>query len=453
MKQTLGSNKQLINSTNIGKTRGTFIGKNKNATPNAPKRTSALTNTVGKNNNILVTSINTSDIIIQDVSDVNKFTVYEKANFLVPSRYEIKFILGKGSYGTVCSAIDNKDHVQPVPLAIKKVTNIFTREILLKRAIRELKFMRYFKGHKNIINLIDLEIVTVMPYDGLYCFQELVDYDLARVIHSSVQFSEFHIKKFFYQILCGLKYIHSADVIHRDLKPGNILCTIQGTLKICDFGLARGVAPKYFPDNSSEQNGNGTSYALKTRHITNYVATRWYRAPELMLSNKKYTKAIDLWACGCILAEFYGRKPIFIGNDQMHQISEIVKVLGTPNKDIIIKYGSHVAWEIFCPPKPQYRKVPWSNIYSYAQPDGLDLIDKLLKWDPNARLTVEEAIEHEFLQDFRDKSEEPVCSKGAFNFAYEYEHMSLTALKQYLFEEVCNFKKEMKGIGKNAIYK
>ena len=120
------------------------------------------------------------------------------------------------------------------------------------------------------MNLIDLDLVSTAPYDGLYCIQELADYDLARVIYSSIQFSEFHIQNFVYQILCGLKYIHTADVIHRDLKPGNILVTLQGVLKICDFGLARGINPKYFKQKSAP--------------ITNYVATRWYRAPELMLS-------------------------------------------------------------------------------------------------------------------------------------------------------------------------
>ncbi|GME83234.1 unnamed protein product [[Candida] boidinii] len=179
--------------------------------------------------------------------------------------------------------------------------------------------MNFFKGHRNIVNLVDLDIVSLKPYDGLYCFQELVEYDLAKVIHSSVQLSEYHIQSFLYQILCGVLYIHSADVIHRDLKPGNILINSQGVLKICDFGLARGINSDYMKHNH------------KSSLITNYVATRWYRAPELMLCKRSYGKEVDMWAVGCIFVEFYGRRPIFIGNDQVHQLIEILKVLGTPN--------------------------------------------------------------------------------------------------------------------------
>lgn len=382
---------------------------------------------------LLNNDYNTQNIMqLQDMSFLKPVnpprTIFQKANFSLPGNYVVLQVLGKGSYGTVVSALDQSDKSNPVKVAIKKVTNIFHREVLLKRAIRELKFMKYFKGHKNIVSLINLDIVFEKPYDGLYCFQELIDYDLARVIHSNVQFSEFHIKHFTYQILCGLKYIHSADVIHRDLKPGNILCTISGQLKICDFGLARGVSPKY--TNKF------------TNHITNYVATRWYRAPELMLSYGKYTKAIDLWAVGCILAEFYGRKPIFMGSDTLHQITEIVKVLGTPNKKIITKYGSSKAYELFSYPRPQLLKVPWKNIYPIACNEALELVDNLLSWDSDSRLTAEGAIEHPFLELVRIKDDEPSCPYGSFDFSYENNFTSMSHLRDFLYNEVKTFQKE-----------
>lgn len=268
-----------------------------------------------------------------------------------------------------------------------------------------------------------MDIVYIEPYEGLYCYQELADYDLARVIYSSVQFSEFHIQSFIYQILCGLKYIHSADVIHRDLKPGNILVTIQGCLKICDFGLARGINPKYFKNKSSP--------------ITNYVATRWYRAPELVLSQKNYGKSVDLWAIGCILSELYGRRPLLMGKDKFHQLHEIIRVLGTPRKDIITKYK----WNLSTTAKPQYERVKWTALYPFASKEAHSLLDLLLCWDPNERFTVQQCLEHIFLLKLRDLENEPVCNQ-LFDFSFETSCTSMSDLKMLLHEEVEAFRSE-----------
>ncbi|ODV98593.1 hypothetical protein PACTADRAFT_74127 [Pachysolen tannophilus NRRL Y-2460] len=367
-------------------------------------------------------------------SNKPNYVVYDKANFYIDSRYQVQHVLGKGSYGTVCSAVDLKSR-ENVPLAIKKVSDIFTKEVLLKRALRELKLMRYFKGHKNIINLLDLDIIYIKPYDGLYCFQELIDYDLARVIHSSVQFSEFHIQNFFYQILCGLKYIHSADVIHRDLKPGNILVTIQGTLKICDFGLARGINTKFITKGS------------KASQITNYVATRWYRAPELILSRKNYSKAVDMWAVGCILAELYGRRPLFAGNDAVHQITEIVKVLGSPSKGLVDRFSSKMAFDFFGPPKPQYRAISWDHIYPFASCDAHALMTNLLCWDAEKRYNVERCLQDIFVSKCRDLNNEPSCARP-FDFSFENQIESMNDLKKLLHEEVESFKSDRINFGK-----
>lgn len=249
----------------------------------------------------------------------------------------------------------------------------------------------------------------------------MADFDLARVIYSSTQFSEFHIKKFLYQIVCGLKYIHSADVIHRDLKPGNILVTIQGNVKICDFGLARGVNSMYLTTKSSA--------------ITNYVATRWYRAPELMLSDKMYGKPVDLWAVGCILAELYGRRPLFVGKDQLHQLNEIVKVLGNPSYDTINKHQWRFLANAF------YKKAAWEKLYPYADRNGLHVIDNLVCWDPYGRMTVEEVISHPYLQAVRQEENEPGCSL-VFDFSFEQYTTTLPQLNLLLEREVSSFKHE-----------
>ncbi|OUM51157.1 hypothetical protein BVG19_g244 [[Candida] boidinii] len=354
------------------------------------------------------------------------YAVYEKADFYLDQRYKVYQVLGKGSYGTVCSAKDLTNE-EDCFIAIKKLNSIFNKEVLLKRAVRELKLMNFFKGHRNIVNLVDLDIVNLKPYDGLYCFQELVEYDLAKVIHSSVQLSEYHIQSFLYQILCGVLYIHSADVIHRDLKPGNILINSQGVLKICDFGLARGINSDYLKHNH------------KSSLITNYVATRWYRAPELMLCKRSYGKEVDMWAVGCIFVEFYGRRPIFIGNDQVHQLIEILKVLGTPSKDVVSSFGSSLAWDLFNN-KLFYKKVEWKDLYPFAENKyAYEIMDKLLCWDPAERYTVEECLANPFLKTVRNPNEEAVKTKP-FDFTFEWRYSGLHELNRLLRMEVDSFK-------------
>lgn len=272
-----------------------------------------------------------------------------------------------------------------------------------------------------IATLLDLDVVYVKPYEGLYCFQELADLDLARVLYSNVQFSEFHIQSFMYQILCGLKYIHSADVIHRDLKPGNILVTTQGTLKICDFGLARGINPVYFRNRSAV--------------ITNYVATRWYRAPELIMSTKNYTKAVDIWAVGCILGELFGRRPLFPGKNLHEQIHELFKIIGNPPIETIKKYNWKVEGLLWV----KYRPVKWKSLYPFAPLNALELLDSLLQWDYKARLEVEQILEQEFFKNLRNVHEEP-SSKAIFDFSFEEKGKSIPQLKEILETEVRVFK-------------
>jgi serine/threonine protein kinase len=138
-----------------------------------------------------------------------------------------------------------------------------------------------------------------------------MDTDLHRIIYSKQTLSIDHIEYFVYQILRGLKYLHSANVLHRDLKPSNLLINANCDLKICDFGLAR------ISDENADQ--------------TEYVVTRWYRAPEIMLACQDYSKAIDVWSVGCILAEMLARKPLFPGTDYIAQLRLICEKLGRPS--------------------------------------------------------------------------------------------------------------------------
>ena len=193
----------------------------------------------------------------------------------------------------MCSATDLRTQRN---VAIKKITDAFAHAAETKRTIREAKLLRLI-SHENVIGIVDiLPPLSLSDFKDVYVISELMDTDLHQIIQSPQALTLDHLQYFVYQLLRGIKYIHSLDVVHRDLKPSNLLLNGNCDLKICDFGLARAL-------------GN----ADQSSFLTEYVATRWYRAPEVLLSWCRYTKALDMWSVGCIVAELLGRRPIFPG--------------------------------------------------------------------------------------------------------------------------------------------
>lgn len=207
---------------------------------------------------------------------------------------------------------------------------------------------------------------------------DLMETDLHRVIYSKQTLTDEHIQYFMYQTLRGVLYLHSANVIHRDLKPSNILLNKQCDLKICDLGLGRGF------DNEEE---------LKTE----YVVTRWYRAPEVILNASEYTKAIDIWSIGCIFAELLGRTALFPGEDYLDQIQRVIAVLGTPTYDDLSYIGNEQAL-LYVKSLPKRSKQNWSTLYTDGNPLALDLLAKMLTFNPNKRYTVEQCLEHPYFE-------------------------------------------------------
>ena len=279
--------------------------------------------------------------------------------FLIDNAYEITKDLGQGAYGCVAAAT-HKGTGESV--AIKKITNVFTKKILTKRALREIKLLRHFRGHKNITCLYDMDIIDPAGFNEVYLYEELMEADLHAIIRSGQPLSDAHFQSFIYQTLCGLKYIHSASVLHRDLKPGNLLVNADCELKICDFGLARGFETD---PELAKQAGAG--------FMTEYVATRWYRAPEIMLSFQNYTTAIDIWSVGCILAELLGGRPIFKGRDYVDQLNQILHYLGTPSEETLRRVGSPRAQDyIRSLPLPTPHSIP--EALSSSQSSGARLV-------------------------------------------------------------------------------
>jgi len=335
--------------------------------------------------------------------------------FTIDARYVPIKPIGKGAYGVVCSAEDASSNSK---VAIKKITDAFDDLIDAKRILREIRILRHF-DHENVIGIRDmLNPPLELPFNDIYIVLDLMDTDLERIIASNNVLTDHHMQYFVYQLLRGLKYIHSANVIHRDLKPSNLLLNADCDLKICDFGLARGVK-----DNVD---------------LTKYVVTRWYRAPELLCSCKDYTDKIDMWSVGCIFAELLGRTPLFPGEDYIKQMDLIFSVLGTPASEDIQFISNEKAYQYVrrLRPKP---KIPFSQIYPDANPLALDLLAKMLRFNPHKRCTVDQALAHPWLKDLHVPETEFVC-REPFNFDFEDDLTDKASIQEHMLEEVYRFR-------------
>jgi len=364
------------------------------------------------------------------------FILSDDVVFEVEPRYQVKEIIGHGAYGTVCSGFDL---ISQQPVAIKKVKKIFDHKSLAKRTLRELKFLRFFQ-HENIMNIHRVMRPNREEIKSIYMVCEYMETDLAMIIRSPQSLTDEHCQFFLYQILRGLKYIHSAGVIHRDMKPRNILVNSNCDLKICDFGLAR---------------INDTDHCVA---MSNYIATRWYRSPEVILSRERYTAAVDMWAVGCILAELLLRKPIFPGRDSFHQISLIISILGSPKLPAVEdkpslkmldrggKSGnpsrrSTKKTRGYLRHLPKKQKIPFRQVIPNASPAACDLLNKLLEFDPTQRLSIGEALEHPYLEELHYEEDEPICRAiDMQDFYFEYLKTSKGDLQILLRQEiVCNY--------------
>ncbi|OWZ14466.1 CMGC/MAPK protein kinase [Phytophthora megakarya] len=316
-----------------------------------------------------------------------------------------------------CNCIAKCDTETGQALAIKNIPNAFNDLIDAKRILREIRLMRHL-NHPNLVNLLDLlRPPTLQEFNDVYIVTDLMETDLHRVIHSNQSISDDHVQYFLYQMLVAINYVHSAEVLHRDLKPSNILVNSDCDLKLCDFGLARGI--------------QGMDSGL-----TEYVVTRWYRAPELLLSSK-YDKQMDVWAIGCILAEMLGRRPLFPGHDYLHQLKIIMDVVGSPSEDSL-DFITNPKAKRFILRQPKKPKVPLSSVYPRATPQCLDLLEKMLVFDPRKRITIQEALIHPYLSLVRDRSVEKTCPTP-FDFAFENTDLTKQKLQELIFEDVCAF--------------
>ncbi|KAJ5829176.1 Mitogen-activated protein kinase hog1 [Penicillium rubens] len=340
------------------------------------------------------------------MADFIRFQIFG-TTFEITSRYMNLQPVGTGAFGLVCSA---RDQLTGQPVAAKKIVKPFSSSVLSKRTYRELKLLKHLR-HENIISLSD---IFISPLEDIYFVTDILGTDLHRLMTSRPLQEQF-IQYFLYQILRGLKYVHSAGVVHRDLKPGNILINENCDLKICDFGLARAQDPR----------------------MTGYVSTRYYRAPEIMLTWQKYDVEVDIWSAGCIFAEMLEEKPLFPGKDHVNQFSIITDLLGTPPDDVIQTIGSEKTLR-FVKSLPKRERHPLANKFRNADADAVDLLERILVFNPTEWIRAAEALTHEYLAPYHDPTDEPVAQEK-FDWSFTNLDLPVDTWKTMMYSETLDF--------------
>ncbi|XP_058219302.1 mitogen-activated protein kinase 20-like isoform X1 [Rhododendron vialii] len=349
-------------------------------------------------------------------SEMDFFSEYGDAN-----RYQIQEVIGKGSYGVVCSAIDTHTGEK---VAIKKIRDIFEHISDAARILREIKLLRLLR-HPDIVEIKHIMLPpSRRDFKDIYVVFELMESDLHQVIKANDDLTREHYQFFLYQLLRALKYIHTANVYHRDLKPKNILANANCKLKICDFGLAR-VA---FSDTPT------------TILWTDYVATRWYRAPELCGSFfSKYTPAIDIWSIGCIFAEVLTGKPLFPGKNVVHQLDLMTDLLGTPSMDTISRVRNEKARRYLTSMRKK-QPVPFAQKFPNVDPLALRLLERLLAFDPKDRPNAEEALSDPYFKGLAKVEREPSCQPiTKMEFEFERRKVTKEDLRELIFREILEY--------------
>nr|XP_017248037.1 PREDICTED: mitogen-activated protein kinase 9-like isoform X3 [Daucus carota subsp. sativus] len=352
--------------------------------------------------------------------DKEFFTEYGEAN-----RYQIQEVVGKGSYGVVGSAVDTHTGER---VAIKKINDVFDHVSDATRILREIKLLRLLK-HPDIVEIKHIMLPpSRREFRDIYVVFELMESDLHQVIRANDDLTPEHHQFFLYQLLRSLKYMHSANVFHRDLKPKNILANADCKLKICDFGLAR----VSFND------------APSAIFWTDYVATRWYRAPELCGSFfSKYTPAIDIWSIGCIFAEMLTGRPLFPGKNVVHQLDLMTDLLGTSPPETIARIRNEKARR-YLNSMRRKQPVPFSQKFPKADPLALRLLERLLSFDPKDRPSAAEALADPYFQGLANVEREPSTQPiSKLEFEFDRKKLAKDDVRELIYREILEYHPQM----------
>lgn len=401
-------------------------------------------------------------------------------NWKIPPRYVIRELIGSGAYGSVCHTVDTKTDTS---VAIKRCKNLFDDLVDCKRILREISILSKL-SHNNVVMIIEIVIPHDLPtFNEIYVVMELCDCDLKKLMKTDVTLTALHIDTVLYNLMIGLKYIHSAGIYHRDLKPANCFVNQDCTVKIGDFGLSRAIECEQlhlndWPHTPRAGDGKGGASLIALvphtqrlkKTLTGHVVTRWYRAPELILLQENYTEAIDMWSVGCIYAELLGmlegmnfmdRGPLFPGSscfplspDHKHKtdykyhargkhdmLNTIFDIIGTPTSAQIDELDREDAKRyIKCFTRRQGQGLVAK--FPFVESSTLDFLEQMLQFSPKERITVNTVIEHKIFTDIRVPEKETVApSEVVLDFEAEKD-LNETRLRHYYCREIRKYHPE-----------
>lgn len=320
----------------------------------------------------------------------------------VLKKYEVTQRLGRGAYGIVWKCDDKRTGAT---VALKKIFDAFQNATDAQRTYREIVLLQELAGYEHIV-----ELQGVMRADNdkdIYLVFDYMEADLHCAIRAN-SVEEIHRQSILYQLLKCMKYIHSARLVHRDLKPSNVLLNSRCHVKVADFGLARSMTEA--EASNSVPSDAGDQPVAAAPPLTDYVATRWYRAPEILLGSSRYTTGVDMWSIGCILAEMLTGKPAFPGSSTMNQLDRVLELTDKPKLEDIRAMKSPFAATML-EALPLTKPRPIHEIYPQANLEHLHMLTRMLQFNPINRITSANALQHPYLTVFHNPETETVCDK------------------------------------------
>jgi len=318
--------------------------------------------------------------------------------------------LGEGTYATVYKG---RSRTTNEIVALKEI-HLDAEEGTPSTAIREISLMKELK-HVNIVRLYDVihtETKLVLIFE--FCERDLKKYMDAHGDRGALDPNT--VRSFMYQLLKGTAFCHENRVLHRDLKPQNLLINRKGELKLGDFGLAR-------------------AFGVPVNTFSNEVVTLWYRAPDVLLGSRTYSTSIDVWSCGCIFAEMISGVPLFRGRDNQDQLLHIMRIIGTPSDSVIRRITAESADAAAAQKQyPRYPKIPFGQVLPKASPPAIDLLERLLQFDPHKRISAADALNHPYFT-AQGQLPYPMPAPGSmappsFNFPHPHTHQQQAQQQQ-----------------------